>query len=116
MAMTRSAHRVAWFVAVGCVAAAVHLGVVVALVSGMGQLPLAANVAGWLVAFCFSFSGHWLLTFRALQAPMWRAAARFFALSLAGFVVNELAYALLLHWTRCDTTWCWRWCWWRWRS
>jgi putative flippase GtrA len=99
MAMNGSAHRLAWFVVVGCVAAAVHLGVVVVLVSGMGQLPLAANVVGWLVAFCFSFSGHWLLTFRALQAPMWRAAARFLAVSLAGFAANELAYALLLHWT-----------------
>jgi putative flippase GtrA len=97
--MKGSAHRIAWFVAVGCIAAAVHLGVVVLLVSGMGQLPLAANVVGWLVAFCFSFSGHWLLTFRAQQAPMWRAAARFFGVSLAGFAANELAYALLLHWT-----------------
>jgi putative flippase GtrA len=100
MAMNKSVHRLAWFVAVGCVAAAVHLGVVILLVSGMGQLPLAANVVGWLVAFCFSFSGHWLLTFRALQAPMWRAAARFLGVSLAGFAANELAYALLLHWTR----------------
>lgn len=99
MAMNGSAHRVAWFVAVGCVAAAVHLGVVVVLVSGLRQLPLVANVVGWLVAFCFSFSGHWFLTFRALHAPLRRAAARFFGVSLAGFAANELAYALLLHWT-----------------
>lgn len=97
--MNGSARRLAWFVAVGCTAAAVHLGVVVVLVSGLGQLPLVANVVGWLIAFCFSFSGHWLLTFRALQAPLWRAAARFFGVSLAGFAANELAYALLLHWT-----------------
>jgi len=79
--MNGSRHRIAWFVAVGCAAAAVHLGMVVLLVSGMGLLPLVANVAGWLVAFCFSFTGHWLLTFRALQAPMWRAAARFFCVA-----------------------------------
>ena len=91
--------RVASFVAVGCAAAAVHLGVVIALVSGLGQLPLAANIVGWLVAFVVSFTGHWLLTFRAQQAPLWRAARRFFSISAAGFAVNELAYALLLHWS-----------------
>ena len=99
MAMNRSAPRVAWFILVGCVAAAVHLGVVVVLVSGLQLPPLGANVVGWLVAFCFSFSGHSLLTFRALHAPLRRAAARFFAVSLAGFAANEMAYALLLHWT-----------------
>jgi putative flippase GtrA len=91
--------RVASFIAVGCVAAAVHLGVVVALVSGLGQLPLAANIVGWLVAFGASFSGHWLLTFRAQQAPLWRAARRFFSISAAGFAANELAYAALLKWS-----------------
>lgn len=97
--MSESARRLAWFVVVGCVAAAVHLGVVVMLVDGMGQRPLVANFVGWLVAFCFSFSGHWLLTFRALNAPIWRAAWRFFGVSLAAFTANELAYAALLHWT-----------------
>lgn len=88
--------RVAWFIAVGCAAAAVHLAVVVLLVSGLGQLPLAANVAGWLVAFTVSFSGHWLLTFSHRAAPWWRAIRRFFAISLAGFLVNEVTYAILL--------------------
>jgi putative flippase GtrA len=91
--------RVASFIAVGCVAAAVHLGVVVALVGGAGQLPLAANIVGWLVAFGVSFSGHWLLTFRAQQAPLWRAVRRFFSISAAGFAANELAYAVLLKWS-----------------
>jgi putative flippase GtrA len=97
--MSDSAHRVIRFVAVGCIAAAVHLGVVVLLVSGFGQPPLAANVVGWLVAFCFSLTGHWLLTFRSQRAPLWRAARRFFAVSAAGFGANELAYAALLQWT-----------------
>jgi putative flippase GtrA len=91
--------RVASFIAVGCTAAAVHLGVVIALVSGLGQLPLAANIVGWLVAFCVSFSGHWLLTFRAQRAPVWRAARRFFSVSAAGFAANELAYAVALQWS-----------------
>lgn len=94
--MRKTVQRVVRFIAVGCVAAAVHLGVVMLLVGGMGWPPLAANVLGWLVAFTFSFAGHWLLTFRSQQAPWWRAARRFFAVSAAGFGVNELAYALLL--------------------
>ncbi len=97
--MKRPALRMAWFVAVGCAAAAVHLGVVVLLVDGLGQRPLAANVAGWLVAFLVSFSGHWQLTFRGRGAPLVRAARRFFGISAAGFAANELAYAALLRWS-----------------
>lgn len=91
--------RLAWFVFVGCVAAAVHLGTVVLLVSGFGWQPLVANVAAWLVAFCVSFSGHWHLTFPHSGAPMVRAIRRFFLISLAGFAVNEAMYAVLLHLT-----------------
>jgi putative flippase GtrA len=97
--MTDPRLRIASFIMVGCAAAAVHLGVVVALVSGVGLPPLAANIVGWLVAFTVSFSGHWLLTFRAQKAPLWRAARRFFSVSAAGFAANELAYAIALQWS-----------------
>lgn len=92
--MTR---RLAWFVAVGCAAAATHFSVVLALVRGWDARPLVANVGGWAVAFCVSFAGHWNLTFRASGAPLAQAVTRFFLVSLAGFLANELAYALLLH-------------------
>ena len=97
---------VIFFIAVGCAAAATHLGMVMLLVSQGGQAPLTANVLGWLVAFLVSFAGHWLLTFRSRQAPLWRAARRFFGVSLSGFAVNELAYAALLRWSglRYDVT------------
>lgn len=89
--------RIFWFIAVGCTAALVHWAVVVALVRMLGAAPLAANVAGWAVAFTVSFSGQSTLTFRGHGAPYWQAARRFFALSLGGFAINETAYALLLH-------------------
>lgn len=89
--------RLAWFVAVGCTAAAVHFGVVVGLVEGPGLPPLLANAGGWLVAFVVSFCGQWLLTFRGSGAPWLQALRRFFLVSLAGFGANEGAYALLLH-------------------
>ena len=97
--MRKTAIRLACFIAVGCAAALTHLGVVVMLVSRHGQLPLVANVVGWLVAFVVSFAGHWLLTFRSQQAPLWRSAGRFFGVSAAGFATNEVAYALLLQWS-----------------
>lgn len=91
--------RIAWFVFVGCLAAAVHLGTVVLLVSGFEWLPLVANVVAWLVAFCVSFTGHWHLTFPHSGAPMVRAIRRFFLVSLIGFAINEAMYAVLLHLT-----------------
>ena len=91
-------HRhLAWFLLVGCVAAAVHWSVVVLLVSHGGWRPLTANVIGWLCAFLFSFGGHHRLTFRARRAPLGASALRFFAISAGGFAVNEAAYALLLN-------------------
>jgi putative flippase GtrA len=84
------------FIAVGCVAAAVHLGVVTALVDAAAWAPLWANPVGWLVAFGASFSGHRAFSFRAQAAPLGRSAWRFFGVSAAGFAINEGAYALLL--------------------
>jgi putative flippase GtrA len=91
--------RIAWFVAVGCAAAAVHLGTVMLLVSQLHWPPLVANVAGWMVAFCVSFSGHWHLTFPRSGAPLVRAARRFLMVSATGFAINEAMYAVLLHFT-----------------
>jgi putative flippase GtrA len=88
--------QVSWFIAVGCAAAATHWVVAVACVEVLRAAPLIANIVGWLVAFCVSFSGHYRLTFRH-QAQAWHVAARrFFCVSAAGFAVNEIAYAWLL--------------------
>jgi putative flippase GtrA len=91
--------RIAFFVAVGGTAAAVHFGIVVLLVELLRTPPLAANVAGWLVAFVVSFLGQWQLTFASRGTSWQHALPRYFVLSLAGFVVNEGGYAVLLHFT-----------------
>lgn len=91
--------RIAFFIIVGCAAAAVHFGTVVALVEALRAAPLLANVAGWLVAFVVSFTGQSRLTFRSHGTPWAVALPRFFLLSLGGFLMNEGAYALLLRWT-----------------
>ena len=86
-----------WFIGVGCVAAAVHWAVVVALVEHASWRPLLANLVGWLVALSVSFAGHHRLSFRGHGTPLVTSAARFFVVSAAGFAVNETAYAVLLH-------------------
>ena len=58
--------------------------------------PLVANVCGWLVAFLVSFSGHYLLTFRQQRKSLAVACRRFFLVSAAGFMINEVSYACLL--------------------
>ena len=97
--MTPAQRRLAWFIAVGCVAAGVHFSGVVALVQLMGMPPLWANCAAWVMALGVSFAGHWRLSFADQQAPLGRAARRFVALSAAGFAVNETVYALLLRYS-----------------
>jgi putative flippase GtrA len=97
--LKKLAEQIGWFVIVGCAAAATHWAVAVAFVSMLGMPPLWANLVGWLVAFCVSFTGHYQLTFRLQHAPLARAARRFFAVSALGFAVNEAAYALLLRLT-----------------
>jgi putative flippase GtrA len=88
--------RLAWFLVVGAGAAAGHWLMVVALVSSLGMRPLVANVLGWLVAFVFSFLGHYCLTFRDQVAPLLRSALRFFGVSALGFSVNQCLYAITL--------------------
>lgn len=95
--MRPARRRVLAFVATGSAAALVHFAVVVGLVEHAGWAPLAANVAGWLVAFGVSFAGHLRLSFADQGAPPARAARRFFVVSAGGFAVNEAAYAMALH-------------------
>ena len=88
--------RPARFIAVGVLSAAVHFCAVVVAVEQAWLAPLWANLAGWLLAVGFSYGGHRRWTFADQAAPGVRSAARFFALSAAGFAINEIAYALLL--------------------
>lgn len=95
----RSHRRILSFVLVGSSAAFVHWATVVSLVRLFALAPLAANVAGWLVAFGVSFAGQFAFTFRDQGAPVLQAARRFFLLSFGGFMLNEAAYAVLLRWS-----------------
>ncbi|QBK04876.1 GtrA family protein [Hylemonella gracilis] len=92
----RLARQLSLFVAVGTMAALTHWGVAVLLVSRLTWAPALANVAGWLVAFVVSFTGHHFLTFRDALTPWSVAARRLFLISAGNFVLNEIVYITLL--------------------
>jgi putative flippase GtrA len=95
--MRATLRQIGIFIGVGCAAAATHWAVAVMLVRALGMAPLAANVGGWLAAFAVSFSGHYHVTFRHARASWTVAVRRYFLVSALGFLVNESAYAWLLH-------------------
>jgi putative flippase GtrA len=83
---------------VGAAAACVHFTVVSLLVP-LGAHPLVANVAGFLIAFGVSFSGHRRWTFPGTGRARPKALHRFFIVAVAGFAMNESLYAVLLRFT-----------------
>jgi putative flippase GtrA len=103
--MKKLLEQLVWFVLVGCAAAATHWGTTVYLVESGYWTPAWSNLVGWVVAFGVSFSGHYFLTFRH-QHKAWRSSVvRFAGVSLFGFLVNEMAFVSLLHWTRLSYEW-----------
>jgi putative flippase GtrA len=89
------------FTGVGTAAAAINL-VVVAIAVPLGMAPLVANVVGFLVSFAWGFFGHSRWTFPAEERDVRVALQRFAFVSLAGFALNEAAYAGALQWTSVD--------------
>ena len=51
------------------------------------------------MALGVAFTGHHRISFCRHGSSVSRAGLRFFMISTGGFLVNESAYALLLHWT-----------------
>ena len=84
-----------WFGSVGLVAALVHLFVF----EGLRHLvrPELANLGGFVVAFCVSFTGHRRLSFKDAQTSAQQSLIRFLVTAIAGFVTNELCFMALLH-------------------
>jgi putative flippase GtrA len=76
----------------------VHFGVVLLLVP-LGVVPLAANVAGFLVAFLVSFAGHERWSFPSVSRGRVRALWRFLAVASFAFGANEALYWWLLRHT-----------------
>lgn len=83
-----------WFFAVGGSAALTHMGVFAFTRELM--LPELANALGFCIAFCVSFAGHRLLSFRDTATSVATSLGRFAATALVGFVTNEAIFMFLL--------------------
>ncbi len=83
-----------WFLLVGVSAALTHMGVFIVTESAIW--PELANALGFAVAFCVSFAGHRLLSFRDTNTSLLQSLGRFAATAVAGFISNELVFIVLL--------------------
>lgn len=86
------------FLAVGAVAALVHLLSVWLLVYFDLLRPLQANIMGFLIAFNVSYIGHCRFTFnykKKLSVYHW---TKFFSIAIASFLINQTAYFYALKW------------------
>lgn len=80
---------------VGLLATAVHIAIVWLLLTLTSVAPMLANTLAFLTAFCISFTGNYLWTFRSPGSPR-RAIFRFFVIAVSAFVVNTLILAFLV--------------------
>lgn len=83
-----------WFLAVGGTAALTHMAVFALAQHQMW--PELANALGFCIAFCVSFAGHRLLSFKDAGTSVATSLGRFAVTALAGFASNELVFVLLL--------------------
>jgi putative flippase GtrA len=94
-ALWREMFLLARFGLVGFVATGVHIGVVWILLSCTTLHTLIANAIAFLAAFGFSFSGHYVWTFRS-SGTLFRAMRRFLVISGSAFVLNTFVLAAIL--------------------
>ena len=83
-----------WFAVFGVLASATHFVVALAAARFLNLEPLAANTVAFVAALAVSYLGNAVVTFKV---EPWNGAqfARFAALALAGFILNQLiVYAL----------------------
>ncbi len=87
------------FGAIGVVNTLLHTLAVVTLVESALMKPVAANVAGFVLANCFSFFANCRFAFR--QAPSWSRYRRFLGVSLLSLALtvglSGLAEAMRWH-------------------
>lgn len=80
---------------VGLLATVVHIAIVWVLLALTNIVPVLANTLAFMVAFCISFVGNYLWTFRSPGSPR-RAIFRFFVIAASAFIVNTLVLAFLV--------------------
>lgn len=91
----REAITVGRFGVVGIIATAIHVLVVLILLSKTSFPTLAANAIAYMMAFSISFAGNYIWTFQSPGDPG-RAIRRFLVISLGAFATNSLTLMALL--------------------
>ena len=91
--------KVVRFLIVGGTAAAFHLGAALSLVTYGGWSEVSAHCAGFAIAFCVSFLGHYVWTFERVS-DLGDSLVRFGLIALSGFGLNSL---LLAHMVASET-------------
>lgn len=86
------------FALIGIMAMLVHWYTVISLVP-IGFYPLVANILAFFVAFLVSYTGHSYWTFLAFPPIHKYCLPRFFIVAAGSFIINEILYFLLLHYT-----------------
>lgn len=76
------------FAGVGVVATVLHVGTALYVQSQFGMKPLLSNLAGFTVAFGFSYAGHALVTF-CVAGNHTRHMGRFFVVSVLGLALSS---------------------------
>lgn len=87
-----------FFLLVGAAAALVHFLSLLCAVQCFGIPPAWGNVLAFGIAFCVSFSGHYVLTFRDSSRTFSGSLWRWFFTSMAGFLLNQQMFVLGLGW------------------
>ena len=80
---------------VGLISTVVHIAIVFLLLTFASVGPMLANTLAFLTAFCISFTGNYLWTFRSPGNPR-RAAFRFFVIAFGAFIINTLILSFLI--------------------
>lgn len=93
--LSREFFTIIRFGLVGIAATAVHLSIVLVLLTYTVVPPLIANTCAFLFAFIISFFGHYIWTFSNPGNPK-QVIKRFFLISLSGFLINSALLATLL--------------------
>lgn len=81
---------------VGLAAAAIHFGIVVALVQAGSVPPLIANIFGFAIAFQMSYWGHRLWTFADKVTTHRIAIPKLFFVQTLNFAANETLFYIFL--------------------
>jgi putative flippase GtrA len=89
------------FAVIGVLATLTHAGIASGLLETGTLSAFPANICGFLVAFCVSFSGHYYWSFAHLrqEGRAMRSMGRFLVIALSGFALNSTVLALWLNLT-----------------